>query len=1010
MQAQERKVTGVVTGTNNEPLPGVSISIKGTQSGYITDINGKYSISVPDDNAILVFSFIGYTKEEISVAGKAVIDVTLKEELSKLDEVVVVGYGVQKKSLVTGAISKISGEDLTKSANFRASQLLQGQAAGVLAMSNSGQPGSGVSVNVRGLSTNGNSEPLYIIDGAITSDAGLDFLNPGDIESVEVLKDAASSAIYGTKGANGVVIITTKKGKEGTKKVTYNGYYGVQNPWRKLDVLNSKEYMTMINEAAANANKPAVFSPATMAKNQYNTDWQDEMFNYNAPVQSHSLAVSGGDDKSSYYSSLTYYGQDGIVAKGNSNFQRISFHLDASRKLGFLEMGSTLNFANITNKGIDPNNQYGATSLIQALNTPPIVPVKNPDGSWGTPVQYIGSGLQEITNPVAMLSYLNNTTNTNKAIGGVYGNFDFGKLAGILKGLTFRTSFNTEYSFVNGRGFTPSYYLDATHYVDVNSVYGNMHRYVNWTFDNILTYDRTFQNHHFTVMLGQSAHEQYDNDVSGSRNQYIFNDLDHAYLNNAQAVNASVGGGFYDYTLASYFGRLNYDYQNKYLLTATLRRDGSSNFGSNNRYALFPSFSAGWIISNENFMKTFHSPINYLKLRGSWGQNGNDQIGSFMYTSLIGTGSNYYFGTDKSQYNGAVPQRYANPDLKWEASEQLDFGLDMGLWQNKVSLTLDYYNKTTKDWLLFAPWPSLIGNSVPASNGGDVRNSGFEFDLKYKTDFHKFHFEVGVLGAFNKNKVVDIPTTDNLMQAGNGGFGQNGILVFKKGEPAGSFYGFKTDGLFQNVGQVNTYTHQNTDGTTSLIQPNAQPGDVKFVDQNGDGKLDDKDRVILGSPIPDFTGGVNLKLEFKGFDLGAFMYVSLGNKIWDATRRYDINYTNFRSEALNRWIGEGSSNSYPRVTLNDANGNWSTPSDLFVKDASYMRLRTLTLGYTIPAKLTQFIKVQKLRVYISGENLLTLTKYKGFDPEIGGGWSSRGIDYGNYPQARTILGGISVSF
>ncbi|HEY4784850.1 MAG TPA: SusC/RagA family TonB-linked outer membrane protein, partial [Bacteroidales bacterium] len=429
-QAQERTVTGVITsGSDNQPLTGVSILIKGTSNGTLTDIDGKYSIKVPDDNAVLVFTYVGFVKEEMTVAGKSVIDVKLMEDLTKLDEVVVVGYGVQKKSLVTGSIAKISGDDLTRSPNLRATQILQGLASGVVVSNASGQPGSGVSVRVRGIGTNGSADPLFIIDGLPTSDAGLDFLNSSDIESIEVLKDAASSAIYGARGAGGVVLITTKKGKAGSKQVNYNGYYGLQNPWRKLDLLNSREYMTLINEAAANANKPAVFSQAFIAKNQYDTDWQDQMFNYNAPIQSHVLSISGGDEKSTYISSLSYFGQDGIVAKGNSNFQRITYHLSITRKMGILEAGSTINFANITNKGIDVNNQYGGSSLIQALNTPPIVPVKNPDGSWGTPSQPgIGLGMQEITNPVAMLSYLNATTNTNKGVGNIYGDLDFSKL------------------------------------------------------------------------------------------------------------------------------------------------------------------------------------------------------------------------------------------------------------------------------------------------------------------------------------------------------------------------------------------------------------------------------------------------------------------------------------------------------------------------------------------------------------------------------------------------------
>jgi TonB-linked SusC/RagA family outer membrane protein len=1008
--AQERTITGTVTDADSKQfLPGVTIIIKGTTIGTTTDLDGKYTIKAESD-ATLVFSFIGYLNEEIAVGNNSVIDVNLIPDIKKLDEVVVVGYGVQKKTLVTGATSKISGDNLTMSPNLRASQILQGQVSGAVITQNSGQPGSGVSVRIRGVGTNGSAEPLYIIDGLPTSDAGLDFLNPSDIESIDVLKDAASAAIYGTRGANGVVLITTKKGKSGSKQITYDGYYGLQNPWRKLDMANSNEYMMLINEAAANANKPWVFSQAFIDSNQYNTDWQDEMFYYNAPIQSHVLTLAGGDEKSTYSSSLSYFGQDGIVAKGKSNFQRITYRLNANRKLGILEVGSSLHFANITNKGIDVNNQYGGSSLIQALNTPPIVPVKNPDGSWGTPSQpSIGLGMQEITNPVAMLSYLNSTTNTNKAIGSAYGEFDFGKTFSLLNGLKFRTSVSVEYSFVNGRSYTPLYNLDATHQTTVDGVNQNIDRYNTFNLDNVLTYDKAINSHHFTLMLGQSAFQYRHTNVSGSKTQVIFNDLDHAYLDNAQSTDATTGGGYSGRTVASLFGRLNYDFENKYLLTAIIRRDGSARFGSNNKYGTFPSISAGWVLSEESFLKNSGSIINFLKVRGSWGQNGNEEIGDFSYTSIISTGSNYYFGTDKTEYKGAQPQKIANPDLRWETSEQLDLGVDLRLLQNKISVTADYYIKTTKDWLVQAPAPAMIGNTPPTVNGGNIRNSGLELELGYKNDFQKFHFEATLTGGFNKNKVMDIPNLNKELKGGNGGFGQSGIIVFKEGEAAGSFYGVRTAGLFQSWEEVNAYTH--TEGTTTtLIQPNAAPGDIKFVDQNNDGKIDEKDRVNLGSPFPDFTGGANINMSWKGIDFSMFWYASLGNKIWDATRRYDIVYSNYRTDALNRWIGKGTSDSYPRLTLNDVNGNWSTPSDMYVKDASFLRLRSLTLGYTLPKNITQFIKIQKLRIYISAENLITITKYRGFDPEIGGGVFANGIDYGNYPQPRTILGGINISF
>jgi TonB-linked SusC/RagA family outer membrane protein len=617
--------------------------------------------------------------------------------------------------------------------------------------------------------------------------------------------------------------------------------------------------------------------------------------------------------------------------------------------------------------------------------------------------------MQEITNPVAMLSYLNNTTNTNKFIGNVFAEADLGKVSDFLRGLKLRTSYSLEYSFINGKSYSPEYYLDATHNSPVNGVNGNIDRYHSWNLDNTLTYDKVMEKHHITLMLGQSAYKYNFINVAGSKTQYVFNDLYHAYLDNGQSTTATAGGGYSENTLASLFGRINYDFAGKYLLTAIVRRDGSSRFGSKNKYGTFPSVSLGWVVSEEDFMNNQESLLSFLKLRGGWGKNGNESIGNFSYTSVMTSGSVYYFGSDKTQYNGVIPQKMSNPYIKWEESEQLDLGLDMKLLQNQFSLTLDYYVKTTRKWLVDAPIPDLIGIAAPTINGGDIRNKGIEFDLGYKNDFNKFHFEAKLLGGFNKNEVTYIAAVDNKILGGNGGFGQSNVTRFYVSQAAGSFYGLKTDGLFQNQEEVNSYTHTEN-GITTLIQSKAVPGDVKFVDQNSDGKIDDADYVNLGNPYPDFTGGFNINMAWKGIDLSMFWYASLGNEIWDATRRYDIVYSNFRSDALNRWIGESTSNSYPRVTLSDVNENWGKPSDFYVKDGSFMRLRNLTLGYTLPSKITQMVKIKKLRFYVSGENLLTFTKYRGFDPEIGGKIFNIGVDYGNYPQARTILGGINISF
>lgn len=1010
IQAQERTVTGVVTdASTKEPLPGVSVLIEGTTLGTASDLDGKFSITVPGEKSVLIFSYVGYVKQNVVVGTTSTINVALEPSLKELEEVVVVGYGVQKKSLVTGAIAKVDAEEIAKGGNLRASQALQGKTAGVVVMNNSGQPGSGVQVTIRGIGTNGDSNPLYIVDGLPLDGNGIDFLSPSDIESIEVLKDAASAAIYGTRGANGVVLITTKQGRKGDKfQVSYEGYYGVQNPSRKLDVLNSKEYLMLINEAAANANQPAKFSPALVDSftRNYNTDWQDKMFNYNAPKQSHTVNFTGGSDKATYSSSFSYLGQEGIVAKGKSNYDRYTYRLNTTREFGIINLGSNINYANIQTKGISENDQYNGTALIQALNCPPIVPVYMADGSYGTP-EKMGVGMQEITNPIAMLNYTNSTTVTNKVVGTMFADLDFGKLFKGLSGLKFRSSYGMEYTNVHNRNYTPKYSLDATHLTTINSAGASFDIYKKWIVENYLSYDKTIGENHFSLMAGQSAYKDSHESLGGSKNDLIFNDLEHAYLNNAKdPLSAQIYGDLGEHTVASLFGRINYDLKDKYMLTAIVRRDGSSRFGSENKYGTFPSVSLGWVISKENFMSSFQNFLDFMKLRASWGQNGNENIGDFRYTSVISTGATYYFGADKTQYQGAQPSYYSNPFVRWEASEQTDLGLDLAFFSNRITLTVDAYNKATKDWLLTVPIMMLAGNSAPVVNGGKVVNQGIEAELGFKNQFGKFHMDLTLTGNVNRNEVKEINNLEQRLTGGTGAHGQADIIQARVGAPMSQFYGYKTAGIFQNQAEVDAYVNSNG----GKIQPNAQPGDVRFVDANGDGTLSDLDRVKLGSPFPKFTGGLNFNASYGPIDFTMFWYTSLGAKIWEATRRFDINYANFRGEALERWTGEGTSNKYPRVTLDDKNNNWKTPSDLFVKDADYLRLRNLTIGFTLPKTVSQKLKLEKLRLFVSGENLVTITNYDGFEPEIGGGLFSRGVDHGNYPQARTILGGVQVNF
>ncbi len=1011
LYAQGVQVKGVVTSADDgQPIPGVSVVVKGTTTGITTDLDGNYSLNVPA-NGILVFSFVGMTPQEIPVNNRKQLDVVLKSDTRDIDEVVVVGYGTQKKSLVTGAISKVSGDELKKTSDMRVTSALQGKSAGVIITNNSGQPGDQVSIRVRGTGTNGDAEPLYIIDGLPMSGAGTDFLNSNDVASVEVLKDAASCAIYGARGANGVVLITTKSGKKNTKlSLTYDGYYGVQNPWKKLSLLDNKEYIMLTNEAAMNGGLPPKFSSSDIAGFESNTDWQDEVFNYNAPKQSHSVSFNGGGDKLEYSSSLNYFSQEGIVAPGKSSFEKFGYRLNTAANFGFLKVGGNINLASITSKGIETNSHFNGP-LAQATNMPPIIPVKFSDGSWATPESY-GLGLQEITNPVALLSYNNSRTKTNKLVGNIFAELDFEKLSADLKGMKFRSSFGGEYAIVQNDNYSPLYHLDAMHFTTIDKSAKSYNVYATWNFENVLTYDRTIDAHHFTVMAGTTALKNTWESLWGEKADNIFDDFEHSYIDNAKdPLSANTSGGYSEHTVASIFGRLNYDLLDKYMFTGIVRRDGSSRFGSENKYGVFPSVSGGWIISKENFMSSASNWIDQLKLRASWGQNGSENIGDFGYTSIIGTGAIYYYGDLKTQYNGSSPTKIANPSLKWETSEQTNVGFDFTTLKNSLKISVDYYIKTTKDWLVTAPIPMMVGNSAPTINGGSVRNSGFEYEVSYKKQFGKLYFDAMINGAINKNEVLDIQNAEKRLQGGDGGFGQGGVLYAEVGTPMGVFYGVKTDGIFQTKEEITNYLYTNpTTGAKKMIQPSAKPGDIKFVDLNKDGQITDGDRTQIGNPYPKFTGGLTINLEYNRFDFNMFWYAALGQDVYDATRRYDMNGTNYRADWLDRWTGPGTSNYFPRVTFVDDNKNMKTVSDFFIHDGSYIRLRNITLGYTLPKNVTDYVKMSKMRLYVSAENLLTFTDYQGFDPEIGGGVFSNGIDHGIYPQARTILFGVNVTF
>lgn len=1026
--AQSSSIKGTVTDAKSgEALVGVSVVQKNTNNGTVTDLDGHFQLNVPS-NTTLVISYLGYKTKEIN-ASQSPMSILLEESGELLDEVIVVGYGVQKKSVVTASIAKVSAEDLGSTAPVRVDNALKGLAAGVTVTSASGQPGAAAKIRIRGIGTINNSDPLYIVDG-MPIEGGLDYLNPSDIASIEVLKDAASGAVYGARAANGVVLVTTKTGKEGRTRVTYDFSYGWQRPWKERDVLNATEYAIMMNEGAVNAGMaPKYNDPYSYGKG---TNWQKETFNYDAPVVNHQVSISGASDKINYLVSMGYYTQEGIVG-GNfdrSNYERLTLRSNTSYTLfdesksrnwlKSLKVFSNLSYARIKSKGIETNSSYGSPlgsalalspilgvyvegqaaqdQLDQYAGTSGYTPMYDPKN--GKLYMLAGSDYNEMVNPLASLSLPGNQNWSHKFV------VNFAAELGIWDNLKFRTSYGADLGFWGYDGYTKLYYLTANNKADKTSAYSNKQDGTTWQVENILMYDKTIDKHSFSLLLGQSAKKSSGSYLGGNRFGII--NLDRPYIDASNGLQENGDMGVYggpsdEATLASLFARASYNYDERYMLQATVRRDGSSRFGSNNHYATFPSFSLGWNLTNEKFMEERPEWLTATKARLSWGKNGNENIGNFRYTVLTEPGNNYIFGSGENLVNGVKAGGLANPDLRWEESEQLDFGLDFGFFDNALTFTVDYYKKKTNGMLMEMNIPSYVGESKPIGNVGKMENSGLEFEGAYRFSTNGWNFRFGGNLTYLKNKLIEYGNDSGWANL-DGFQGINTITRAQNGKPFPYFYGFKTDGIFQNTAEVNAYTGK--DG--ELIQPNAAPGDVRFVDINGDGVIDDKDRTDIGKGMPDWTYGFNFNVNWKNFDMSMMWQGTIGNDVFDATRRTDITSSNMPSWMLNRWTGEGTSNKYPRYVQGD-NANWQA-SDLYIYDGSYLRLKNIQLGYTLPSNLTRKYFVSSLRLFVAAENLLTITKYHGFDPEISSGGTSLGVDRGVYPQARVFTVGVNLAF
>jgi len=1017
LNAQGLQVKGTVTSSaDGEPLPGVSIVVKGTTTGVLTDINGAYSLTVPA-NSTLIFSFVGMKPQEKVITSSTTLNIVMESDVAMMDEVIVVGYGTQKKSVVTGAISSVKASDLQNMPTPRIEDALKGRTSGVTIASSSGVPGADATVNIRGITSINSANPLYVVDG-VPVVGGIDYLNQGDIESIEVLKDAASAAIYGTQAAAGVILITTKKGKDGAMNVNYNGYMGTQAPARKLNLLNATEYATIRNEALIAAGKPILFSnPQALGEG---TDWQDATYNRSALIQNHEVNISGGSERSTYYASVSYFDQEGIVATEISRYKRTTVRLNSAHKVTkWLNFGNNISYSHIkSQQGFSANDYFGGV-LASALNLDPVTPVAltelnptvEPYSSHLTSIvrdengypyaisSYVG---QEMTNPAAYIrTQEGNYGWSDNLVGNLYIEVQ------PIKGLQFRSSIGTKLAYWGSESFSPIYFLSNTNSnLDQNAINRSFNRAFNWTFTNTLSYTRSFNAHNFTLLLGTEAKDLSDVYGSGSTLHGIpVKTFWDASMNYSVPATQTSGWGYENqpYRLSSIFTRLNYDYLGKYMLTAIIRRDGSSHFGSNNVYGYFPSISVGWVVSQEDFWKA-NNYINYLKVRAGYGVNGNDNLSPFLYTSTISSIGGYTLGNDVV-HTGYGPSAPANPDLKWEQTSQYNLGIDAKLFKN-FTLAIELFQKNTTGMLMQVVIPQYVGaSSQPWGNIASMWGRGLELELGYINQFGNLFLNVKGNASFTKNEISDIGSNEYLT---NATMQSSAYEVSRKvvGQSVNEFYGFKYLGVFQTQSEIDSYV----DSEGDKIQPNAKPGDYKWLDVNDDGTINSSDRTWLGNPTPNFTYGFTLNLAYRGFDLVAFGQGVSGNKIFNQLRRLDIPGSNYMNSALGRWTGPGTSDTYARIVDGDPSNNFSVPSQFYLQDGSYFRLKTLQLGYNFSGSILEKISFSKARIYVSGNNLFTLTKYEGYDPEIGGGQSIYGIDRGVYPQARSFMVGIDFTF
>ncbi|GLB52791.1 SusC/RagA family TonB-linked outer membrane protein [Neptunitalea chrysea] len=989
--SQEYDIKGVVyEASTGMPMPGVNVVLKDNSKGTSTDFDGNFMLEGISKGSELVISYIGFKSQTIVVINGNALTIKLEEDTNALDEVVVIGYGKQKKKEVTGAVGTVEADLLDEFKPVKVEQALQGTVAGVNVTTQSGSPGAALDIRIRGVATNGNNAPLVIIDGYVGE---LGLLNPNDIETITVLKDA-QAAIYGSVGANGVILVTTKRGRKNMKpSVSYNTYYGFQETSKKMSLLNATEYALLLNESYVNGGGAAPY-PSISGLGE-GTDWQDEVFE-SAPILNHDVNLMGGTETVTYAISASHLDQEGIVGKDKSGFlrntARLALNVDITKKL---KASTNVIYTYFTRKTLNENGL--GSVLFNAINTPPTLSTHDNDGNYTLVPSTTGLGT-EVINPLAQIANTFNDYNYKKTSGNF--GLDFTPIEGLT--LTGRVGFNTSNS--ESKSFSPeiSYggkvFDNTRSSVNQGAVNDN-----NYTFDFFANYEKTIaDDHNINVTLGNTIFKEWGNGLYATGYDIPNNSWAYADISLATGVSeAQTNSSYvYDERRLSYFGRLQYNYKGKYLFSAVLRRDASTRFGPENSEAYFPSFTGGWIISDEKFFGE-SSIVDFVKLRASYGKLGNDQIGSNLYAGLLGGEATYIF--DGSLVNGTAISTLANPDVKWETSEKMDFGLDIRMFNNKLSFVTDYFIDNRKDLLISGmPISGIVGIGAPGAgaptvNAGNVENKGFEFAIDYKGEISKdFTYSLAYNATFLDNNVTEVNNSTGYVEGGSFGVSQPAPSRMEVGKPIGYFLGYVTDGIFQNQNEVDNHPDQSALGAT------AQPGDLRFRDINNDGVIDENDRTNLGNPIPEVTMGMNIRLNYKNFDFSVYGFASVGN---DMVRNYertlsDVNKLNY---VLDRWTGEGTSNTVPRVTT-AATSN-TVLSDYYVEDASYLRIQNMQLGYS----LTDFKGFEKIRLYVAATNLFTFTKYRGYDPgastgnPIGGG-----IDYGFYPVPRTYMLGLNV--